>query len=390
MRITKHWKPRLVTWVAALASLISLSALAQNDDMTGKVMTVHGPIAPEQLGLTLTHEHLIADFTLPDNQAKVWQDAGREWPQNDKEMALYQAPLTLEITGAVSMGAENRDNRLLKDEQTAIAEVTEFKWHGGQTLVDLTSNGLKRDPQALKRISEATGVNVVMSTGWYQQAWVGKGLDRMSVDELSKQMVRDISRGFENTGIRAGIIGEIYVTEPGSSYGTKLLQAVAKASNITGAPISLDIPEDHLDALLVLDALDVLKDAGADLDRVALGHANRIAKDTTLMLRLLKRGVYLQFDRLGDFPHVNTLVSDHDVGVAVMDLIKRGHLDKILLSQDVNSKKDLKAYGGSGYSFIPELYVPYLRRLGMPKDQIDHILIENPKRLLTFAAPQGE
>ena len=166
--------------------------------------------------------------------------------------------------------------------------------------------------------------------------------------------------------------------------------AAAKANRTTGAPISLDIAQEQIPPETILDALDVLETADADLNRVAVGHSNVIGLDMPLMKQLLEKGVYLQFDRLGDFPHVYTKVSDHDVALAVIELIKQGHLNRLLLSQDVNSKIDLKSYGGSGYSFILERYAPYIRKLGVTEEQFEAIMVDNPRRLLSFAEPRRE
>ena len=121
--------------------------------MAGKVMTVNGPIAASELGTTLVHEHVLIDFTLPNEAPETWASAGRKKPETEDQIRLYQAPLALRLLGAVSLGAENRDNWLLTDEKTAIGEINEYKWFGGCSIVDVTSNGLNRDPQALKRIS---------------------------------------------------------------------------------------------------------------------------------------------------------------------------------------------------------------------------------------------
>ena len=72
---------------------------------------------------------------------------------------------------------------------------------------------------------------------------------------------------------------------------------------------------------------------------------------------------------------------------AIVGLIAAGYLDRILVAQDVCTKIQLKAYGGNGYSFVLERFVPYLKRLGVTDSQVDTMLVENPKRVLTFAPP---
>jgi phosphotriesterase-related protein len=80
-------------------------------------------------------------------------------------------------------------------------------------------------------------------------------------------------------------------------------------------------------------------------------------------------------------------VADSDVARGIVEMIKAGYTDRILLSQDVCTKLQLKSYGGSGYSYIVEYFLPYLKRLGVTDAQIHTIMVENPRRVLTFVAP---
>lgn len=361
--------------------------------MAGKAVTVNGPVPASDLGITLMHEHLLSDFRLPDESPETWAASGRRRPRTPEKIRLYGQPVAMNILGSLAMGEENRDNWLLDDEKTAVAELKEFKYFGGRTLVDLTNNGLKRDPRALRRISEAAGTHIVMGAGWYRRAWAGDRIDKLSVADLAATLMREIRVGVDDTGIRAGIIGEISPADPRSDYDRKVLQAAARAGRATGAPISLSLPLGGVTPRSIFEALDVLESAGAALDRVAVGHADLIALDMPFVRRLLDRGVYLQFDRLGDPPQVLTQVGDHDVALAIVALIEQGFGGRILLSQDVNSKIDLKAYGGSGYAFLLEQYAPYVRTIrpkGITTEQMHMILVENPRRLLAFAAPRED
>lgn len=353
---------------------------------TGSVMTVRGPVSPDTLGLTLAHEHLFIDFTVPSETPEGWAAARRARPTGATAVKLYQAPLTMDILGAVSLGAPNRDNWLLTDERLAVDEAMEFVRHGGRTIVDVTSIGLKRDPAALARVAQATGLNIVMGAGWYEPAWAGADTASRSVESLTDEIVRDLTVGVGATGIRSGIIGEIGTLDPDSPGERRVIEAAARASQATGAAISIHIAKGRRTQAAVMD---ILAAAGADLTRVAMGHSNPIATDRQRLLDIVSRGAYAQFDLLGDPPHVRMEVSDHDVATAIVDLIRAGHADRILLSQDVCTKRDLKAYGGSGYSFVPEYFLPYLKRLGVTDAEIRTIVVDNPKRLLTLAAPRA-
>ena len=121
------------------------------ENLAGKVQTVLGPIGPEMLGVTLTHEHLLVDlsvlYSLPNSAS------GREF---------FEKPVSLETLGRIRHYATpNRDNAQLLDVSTAIEEAMLYKQFGGDSLVDATSIGIARDPVGLARISRATGVNVI-------------------------------------------------------------------------------------------------------------------------------------------------------------------------------------------------------------------------------------
>jgi phosphotriesterase-related protein len=367
---------------AACTALFLASPAARAESLTGKVMTVNGPIDPASLGMTLPHEHLFIHFLPAADTAEDWREIGENRPATEEDRAYFEAPLTMDLIGEALMGRINRDNRLLEDEPTAIREATDFKWAGGGSIVDVTTTGLMPRPAALRRVAEATGLNIIMGTGWYEYGYVGHALDDRTVENMANELVRNITLGVD--GVHAGIIGEIGVRHADRAYERKIIAAAARASRQTGAAISMHFAPGYHDQLEVMKEL---KNAGADMSRVAMGHSNPIAHDMMLMKKILDSGAYLQFDLLGDAPHILSEMPDHDVALAIVSLIRQGYVKQILLSQDVCTKTDLKAYGGSGYSFVAEQFIPYLRSLGATREQIDQMVIANPRRLLTFVKP---
>ncbi len=148
--------------------------------------------------------------------------------------------------------------------------------------------------------------------------------------------------------------------------------------------------------------MSILGENGADLSRVIFGHSDEIAGDLPLMMELLSQGVYIQFDLLSrvgeplrfhpdadDHGSINTSASTAAVADAIPQLIEAGHANRILLSQDVYTKMQLKAYGGTGYSFVLEIFLPEMRSRGVSEEHIKMMMIENPARVLTFAEPQS-
>lgn len=356
-------------------------------NMTGKIITVNGPADPSVLGHTLMHEHIFIDFTLPDEEPERWTIAGRKRPIGATQVALYKAPLTIENISSVMLGSPNRDNLLLNDEKTAIAEVFEYKRRGGGSIVDVTSIGLKRNPAGLQRISQSTGVPVIMGSSWYTEAWYPANLAERSIESLTDEIVRDITVGVNGTPVRAGIIGEVGTGgNPDKGLESKIIRASARASRMTGAAITLHSVGSFKQHSTLLK---MLTEEGADPSRVIFGHSDLLAGQLDYLKSILDRGATIQFDLLGRPPLVTrTRPLDSEVARTIADLAKAGYADRILISHDICTKTSWKAYGGTGYSFIEETFLPYLKRLGVTPEQLNQIIVENPRRLLTFVAPR--
>lgn len=300
------------------------------------VMTVLGPVEPQALGFTLTHEHLL--------------------------FASYR------VTGNV--------DALLDDEDLAIKELSRFTEAGGRTLVEMTNGGLGRNPEGLRRLARASGVQVVMGCGWYKQSHYDETIFRTSTNELAANMVRDLTIGADDTGVRAGIIGEIGVEKHFMTASEeRVLRAAARAHKQTGAAISTH-------AVLCpigLDQLEILAEEGVDLRRTIIGHC-----DTYLRLdyheAILRRGAYVQFDTFGK---KELYLSDEQRLLCLVELLRRGHASQILLSGDVCWRSHLHAGGGNGYDHVPVKILPALKQLGVSDEQIHLMTVENPARVLT-------
>ena len=366
-------------------------------NMTGKVMTVKGLIDPESLGITLMHEHLFVGGYFDDRHKP-----DRFVPAT--ESAIWYEKFTLgNLHHNSKRGGSVGDAWVLKDEKMGTSEITEFLNWGGSTVVDVTNIGIARDPRALFRISTATSLNIVMGCSWYGTNSHPDDMDERTVEELTDEIVRDVTVGVEDTGIKAGIIGEVGINgNPLQPNEIKVMRASARASRVTGTPISLHCGGTGREKLEIASVID---GEGGELTRTIYGHSDLMAHNMPLMLEVLKTGAYIQFDLLGrskvplswgplnlssenPWPYYKTASATALVAYAIVKLIKEGYGDKILISQDVCEKQQLKAYGGTGYSFILETFLPHLRTLGVSEDNINKIVVENPKRILTFVEPK--
>jgi predicted metal-dependent phosphotriesterase family hydrolase len=297
-------------------------------------MTVRGPVPADRLGVVAMHEHLVCDLFHVNRQPDF----------------------------------------LMNDEATAGDELRRFKEAGGGTLVDLTTRDLRRDPAALRRISEAVDVHVVMGGGWYRQLTYPPSIDSRTVNDLADEMVRDVCEGADGSGIRSGILGEIgsdreYV----SGQEERVFRAVGRAQRRTGVAVSTHTSFSPVG----LQQLDILVEEGADPRRVVIGHCDTYL-DRAYHQAILERGAYVQFDGVGraaNFPDARRLK-------ALVELIERGHAERLLLSSDVCRRSDWHAYGGVGYDYCLREFVPLLKAADVPADVIQLLLVDNPRRVL--------
>jgi phosphotriesterase-related protein len=287
----------------------------------------------------------------------------------------------------------NLDNLKLLDEGLAVKELLLYKKEGGRSVVDVTTAGLGRDPLALARISRATGLHVVMGSGYYVGTAQDGEIDRKSEAQIGDEIAKDILSGVGDTGIKAGIIGEIGCSWPLRSGEKKVLRACARAQNVTGAPITIH-PGRHEDS--PMEIITVLGEAGADIRRVIMGHIDRTGFLPATIRKLARTGCYLQYDIFGGNPFyplhfgVFNRPCDRERIEQIQRLIDEGHIEQVLMSQDTCLKTKLVHYGGQGYGHILRNIVPQMVARGITKEQIRMIMIENPKRLLAFSSPKAQ
>jgi phosphotriesterase-related protein len=308
------------------------------------VQTVLGRIDPAELGWTLPHEHTAIALWHIANRWDYWE--------------------------------------LRRDEPVIVEELAAFRAAGGGALVDLTLDGVGRDPEWLAGLARATGLHIVMGSGWYRGAHYPADtlVDRRSVDSLADEIVRDATEGVGESGIRSGIIGEIGTDKPWiSAQEERVHRAAARAARRTG----LAITTHAVQSTVGLDQLTVFEAEGADLSRVVIGHADS-NPSLEYHLAIVGRGATVEFDFLG---MAFTALERHGEGRIVdnlRELLSRGHAERILLSQDVCHDSQLRRYGGNGYTYLADTFLPRLREAGVSEAEMRTITVDNPRRLLTI------
>ena len=345
-------------------------------DQKGKIQTVLGLIDPQDLGLTMTHEHLLIDFSVMFN------------PTPDvTTQRMAHAPVSMENLGWIRQYCySNLDNLLVLDEDTAIEEATLYQRHGGGAIVDATTIGIGRDPLALARISRGAGVHVVMGAGYYVDAAQPNQINQKDENDIYQEITKDIQIGVGNTGIKAGIIGEIGCTWPLMPNEIKVLKASARAQLETGASILIHPGRDEK---APIEILSILADSGADLSRVIMGHLDRTVSSIDILEALADTGCVLEWDLFGNEvsfyqPSDFDMPSDAERLNFIRQMIDIGLGERIVISHDICTKHRLVRYGGHGYGYIPEHIIPRMRNKNFQESEIQAITKDTPARLLTI------
>jgi phosphotriesterase-related protein len=297
---------------------------------------VLGEIAPAELGFTLPHEHVFHD--------------------------LYDITLN--------------SHMILSDARVARDELAIYLQKGGRTIVDQTVHGLNGDPELLREVAADVGVNIVAGTGFYWERFHPTWLADMSETEIVRLLVTDLTEGFAGTDVVAGIIGEIGTHHRAiSPTEARVIRACAAAQRETHVPIATHA----LFTRIGMEQARAFADAGADLDKLVIGHVDT-TPDVDYHEELVRFGVWIAYDAIGQLDKQ----SDEQRADAIVELIGRGHRDRILLSTDVGKRGALRAYGGQGYDHVITSFLPLLRDRGLSQDDIDAMTIDNPRQLFTF------
>lgn len=352
------------------------------------VITVNGIIKKEELGVVSPHEHVLVclekQFIEFEEVSKIFYSKQKVGIEN-----IFQLSINPYLI---------KDNFLIDDPEVAEKELMEFKKAGGDTIVDATNIGLGRDPRAIRKISRALGLNIVLGCGYYTAYSQKSETLEKSVKDLTNEMLNDIEIGIcetgmksdlivseaqgNNTGVRAGVIGEIGTSEAIYPFEEKALIASANVQKKTGLGL---IVHTHPWAKKALEALDILEKNGADLSKVVICHTD-VSFDVKYSKEILKRGAIIEFDDFGKQYIMDgkdlIFASDIERIENILNFIEDGYISNILMSVDLCFKCLLRNYGGCGYDHILTNIVPILIRRGLSMEQINILVKDNPTKLL--------
>ncbi|KZO58692.1 phosphotriesterase [Dietzia cinnamea] len=312
------------------------------------VPTVTGDIDSADLGRVLAHEHI---FVLGEEYRENYQD---DWDEDAKV-------------------AE------------AVAELGQLPDLGIDTILDPTVLGLGRYLPRVQRVAEQVDVNIVVATGLYtyneipfQFHYAGPGLLFDVPEPLTQLFLKDLREGIADTGVRAGFL-KCAIEEQGLTPGVeRAMRAVGAASAESGAPITVHT-NPHTGSGLV--AQSVLAEEGADLSKVVIGHSGDTT-DVDYLCEVADAGSYLGMDRFG----LDVLLPFEDRVATVLEMLRRGYAERMVLAHDAacfidwfDPEAKRQAVPRWNYRHISEDVIPALLEGGASQDDIDTMLIKNPR-----------
>jgi phosphotriesterase-related protein len=308
--------------------------------MMAIVQTVLGKIEPGELGVTYVHEHLL--FNPPE-----------PYRTEDPDLSLDSI-------------------------STAVKEVGFFEAAGGDSIVEMSTVDLGRDPLGLKKISELTGVHVIAATGFNKGKFCEGLVADKSLQTLTDRMIQDLTIGMDDTDIKAGLIKASSSKDRMTVGETKVFQAAVRAHLKTGAPIST-----HTEAgTLALEQIQILVNGGVRPGSILIGHLDR-KLERDYLFSIAKTGVYMGFDQICKEKYYPDLERIR----LIKKLIEAGYVNQIVLSADMARRSYWPSYGfgkGPGLTYILWRFVPWMLEEGISEQAVDGILTQNPKRLFSW------
>lgn len=320
--------------------------------MTGMINTVCGPVASDQMGTTLMHEHIQYGYV-----------------------------------GWYAHTSRKQDKK--KSLDIALRAMDRIKARGVKTYVDATPADSGRDPEFYREISEKSGVNIVCSTGLYTEAQGGTPYFKFQarftdgVALLTEWFLHEIEEGIGDTGIKAGVIKIATGLGVITDYEKMVLQAAARAQKKTGVPII-----SHTEGgTMGPEQADILLAEGANPARIAIGHAGG-STDLKYHVSILDKGVNLAFDQFGLESEIFPAGRDKFRKASVVGLISMGYANQLIFSHDavlISLGAPLAIPKGLTSSWYPthlfKNIIPDLKKAGISDAQINTIMVENPRKM---------
>ena len=300
--------------------------------------SVLGDVDVEEMGFTLSHEHLI---TRPPNNII----------KGDPDLLL---------------------DDITKPEQ----ELTLFKNSGGKTFVDMAPKSYGRNVPVIVDASKKSGVHVLATTGYLKGAYFPKEVSEWSVNQIADFMISEVVEGMDGTDHKAGII------KAGSSYNyisdleEKVFQAAVIAAQKTGAPISTHTEK----GTMGVEQVELVKSLGFDTSRLIIAHID-INPDYRIHRKMVSMGAYI----IHDGPSKTKYGTDEHIIEIMRKLVEEGYANRQMLSADMGRRSYWTSYGGGpGFTYIGQKFVPRLLEEGFDPEVVEMFTTKNPMQAFTL------
>ena len=245
--------------------------------------------------------------------------------------------------------------------------------YGVRNVVDLTNQTMGRSPEHVRRLTEATGMNIIMCTGYYFEELIDPAVMDRTPEDIAEEAVRELTEGIADSGMKAGIIGEIAWSLDGPyEKELKTWEGMCIAARRTGAAVSTHSSR----GIQQIPQAEYLKARGIPPEKIVIGHSD-FCKDDERLKKLFRTGVFVGLDMIGkDYGDGDEFRADR-----VRKIKEWGFLDRLLLSMDICRTKDLRSAGGYGYAHLFEKFIPMLERRGITEGEIELMLKNNPEKV---------
>jgi len=311
-----------------------LPASAVQNHPDSLIMTVKGPVRPDQLGPALTHEHVLVDFI-----------------------------------GADKVSPERYDHE--EAFRVILPYLQKLKGAGCNAFLECTPAYLGRDPELLLRLSRESGIIILTNTGYYGAAgdkYLPAHAWEESEDQLAARWIREWENGIGETGIRPGFIKIGVDTGPLSEVDAKIVRASARTHLRTG----LTIMSHTGPAVPAFEQLEILQQEEVHPSAWIWTHAQG-ADSFEDHFRAAEKGAWIAFDGLkeGAFERY---------GEFLREMKRQGWLDRVLVSHDAGWYTPGETQGGSfrGFTLLFEGFLPLLKKRGFAEEEINQVLVKNP------------
>jgi len=311
-------------------------------------MTVLGPISPQALGLSLAHEHCVVDFLGAEKAKALRHDADEAF-------------------------------------NTILPHLKKLKEHGCRSFVECTPNYIGRDVRLLKRLAEATGLNLLTNTGYYGAAG-NKFLPRHAFTETAEQLsarwLKEWREGIDGSGVRPGFLKLGVEKGKLSEAHVKLVRAAAGAHLESGLSIAIHTG----DGEAALDELRVLKEEGVAPGALIWVHAQN---DPGRHIEMAKRGAWVSLDGYSASEknrerYKKFLMALRDEKLLGQALLSHDHFWSV---EGEGGRGSLKLHSGgaaNAYESIFTHLLPDLRDAGFSESNIQQLMVKNPAEAFTI------